>query len=272
MEKINVEKINMPKIEFKNVCKIFNTRRQNIVALDNINFQVKNGEFVSLIGPSGCGKSTIIRILDNIISPTSGEIFIDGQEVTQKNIKIFIRKIGFVFQQPNLFNWLTVKQNVSLPLKILHIKGKQWSERVDYLINMVGLDKYKNAYPNEISDGMKQRIGVVRSMVHDPEILLMDEPFGALDTMTREMLDLEILDIWKKTKKTIIFITHDVEEAVLVSNRAFVMTTNPGRMTNVVEIDLAYPRNLGMQKEKKFIDLEHMLTNMIGSVDLSKIK
>ncbi len=267
-----MEKVKSPKIKFENVNKIFNTARQKIVALKDINFEVQEGEFVSLIGPSGCGKSTIIRILDNIIEPTSGNIFIDGKEVTRKNIKTFIRNIGFVFQQPNLFNWLSVKQNVSLPLKVFNIKGKEWDERVDYLINMVGLDSHKDAYPTEISDGMKQRIGVIRSMVHDPEIILMDEPFGALDTMTREALDLETLDIWSKTKKTIIFITHDVEEAVLVSNRVFVMATNPGRITNMVEIPLPYPRNLSMQKEDTFIHLEHELTGMIGSLDLSKIK
>lgn len=267
-----MEKVDIPKIKLDHIYKEFATRRQVVKALEDINMEVYKGDFISLLGPSGCGKSTIIRIISGITEQSSGDFYIDGTKCDNINIKSLLKNMGFVFQQANLFPWLTVKQNVQLPLKIFKLHGKEWDERVDALIDIVGLTKYKNSYPSSISGGMVQRIGVIRSMVYDPEILLMDEPFGALDTMTREILDLEILDIWDKTKKTIIFITHDVEEAVLVSSKVVVMGTNPGRITGIVDVDLPYPRTLSMQKERMFVELEHKLTNMIGSIELSKIK
>lgn len=263
-----------PRIVFKNVTKIFKTRRQTITAVDNVNIEVQKGDFVSLIGPSGCGKSTIIRMLDDITKPTSGEIYIDGQMIPKKK-KISpeqIRKMGFVFQQPNLLPWLTVKQNVALPLKVFGLKGKEWEENIDRLLEMVNLTRCADAYPVEISGGMVQRVGVIRAMVHDPEILLMDEPFGALDEITREQLDMELLSIWHKTKKTIIFITHNVEEAALMSSKVYVMGTNPGRIVSEVSIDLERPRTLEMLTQEKFIKYRDKLTALIGEIDLSKIK
>lgn len=263
-----------PRIKFTNVTKIFKTRRQTITAVHNVNLEVMQGDFVSLIGPSGCGKSTIIRLLDDITKPTSGEIYIDGQKIPAK-AKISreqIKKMGFVFQQPNLLPWLTVRQNVALPLKVFNLKGKKWEDNIDRLIEMVGLTKYRDAYPVEISGGMMQRVGVIRAMVHDPEILLMDEPFGALDEITREQLDMELLSIWHETKKTIIFITHNVEEAALMSSKVYVMGTNPGRIVAEVPIDLPRPRTLDMITQDRFIEYSEKLTALIGEVDLSKIK
>lgn len=245
-----------------------------ITAVEKANIEIQDGDFVSLIGPSGCGKSTIIRMLDDITKPTSGEIYIDGEMIPKKK-KISpeqIKKMGFVFQQPNLLPWMTVRQNVALPLRVFGLKGEKWEKNIDRLLEMVRLTKYANAYPVEISGGMVQKVGVIRAMVHDPEILLMDEPFGALDDMTREQLNIELLSIWRETKKTIIFITHNVEEAILVSSKAYVMGTNPGRIVSEVEIDLNRPRTLDMIREKKFIDYEEKLTALIGKVDLSKIK
>jgi NitT/TauT family transport system ATP-binding protein len=263
-----------PKIRFNDVTKIFKTHRQAITAVKDICFTIDEGDFVSLIGPSGCGKSTVIRLLDDIIKPTKGDIYIDGELIPKKK-KISpeqIKKMGFIFQQPNLLPWLTVRGNVALPLRVFGLKEKKWEENVDRLIDMVGMTKYKNAYPTEISGGMVQRVGVIRAMVHEPEILLMDEPFGALDEMTREQLNIELLEIWRKTKKTIIFITHNVEEAILLSSKVYVMGTNPGRIVSDVKIDLPRPRSLEMITTDKFISYEKNLTGLIGEIDLSKIK
>jgi NitT/TauT family transport system ATP-binding protein len=186
--------------------------------------------------------------------------------------KDVVKKMGFIFQQPNLFPWLTVRDNVALPLKVFGLQGAEWEKNVDRLIEMVGLKEYEHAYPAEISGGMAQKAGVIRAMVHEPEILLMDEPFGALDEITREQLDLELLSIWEKTGKTIIFITHEVEEAVLLASRVYVMATNPGRIVAEVDIDLPRPRTLEMIEQEKFIQYELELTNMIGKVDLTNIK
>ncbi len=261
------------KIKFLNVTKEFRTKRQRIVAVKDYSMDVEDGEFISVIGPSGCGKSTIIRMIANIIKPTSGNIFIDGEDYSRKKIpKDVLRKIGFIFQQPNLLPWLTVRQNVELPLKIFNVDKKICDERVSYLLDMVNLSDYGNSYPLEVSGGMTQRIGVIRAMVHDPEILLMDEPFGSLDGITREQLNIELHKIWLETKKTIIFITHNVEEAVLLSQKVYVMGTQPGRLTNTVEIDLPADRTLDMINTAVFQDFVTMLTNMIGKLDISAIK
>lgn len=264
-----------PKIKFEHVTKIFHTRSQDIIAVKDYSMEIQAGEFVAILGPSGCGKSTLIRMLDGIIDTTEGEILIDGQKVNYAGKKMptqTLRKMGFIFQQPNMLPWYTVRQNVALPLDVFGLKGPEWEKRVDDLLAMVGLSGYANAYPHEISGGMLQRAGVIRAMVHDPEILLMDEPYGALDELTREQMNMELLDIWTKTKKTIIFITHNIEEAVLLSDKVFVMGTHPGRLVEVVGLDLPRPRQLSMITEPKFIEYRQYLENAIGEIDLSKIK
>ncbi len=263
-----------PKIEFRNVTKIFHTRSQTIVAVQDYNMQVETGDFVSIIGPSGCGKSTLIRMLDGIIQPTSGQLFIDGQELdaTRRLPRDILRRMGFIFQKPNLLPWYTIRQNVALPNRIMGKTTKEDEAYVDHLIDMVGLTKYRDAYPVEVSGGALQRAGVVRAMVHKPEILLMDEPFGALDEMMREQLDIELLDIWKNLGITIIFITHNVEEAVLLSSSIYVMGTQPGRLLEKVEIDLPRPRELSMITTERFAAYERELTGLIGKLELKNIK
>ena len=263
-----------PKIEFRNITKIFQTRSQTIVAVKDYSMQVETGDFVSIIGPSGCGKSTLIRMLDGIIQPTQGQLFIDGQELdTSRRLpREILRRMGFIFQKPNLLPWYTIRQNIALPNKIMGKLTKEDEEYVDSLIDMVGLTQYRNAYPVEVSGGALQRAGVVRAMVHKPEILLMDEPFGALDEMMREQLDIELLDIWKRLGITIIFITHNVEEAVLLSSSIYVMGTQPGRLLERVEIDLPRPRELGMITTERFASYERELTGLIGKLELKNIK
>lgn len=262
------------KIVLKDLTKIFQTRRQTITAVKDVSMSFEQGDFVSILGPSGCGKSTIIRMINDLIKPTSGKIIIDGQDITEyKRVpKEVIRKMGFIFQQPNLYPWLTVRENVALPLKIFGFQGEEWNNYVDELIELMELTPYRDHYPGEISGGSLQRTGVIRAMVHKPEILLMDEPFGALDETTMRYMNIELLEIWKKTKKTIIFITHSVEEAVLLSNRVYVMGTNPGRVVDEVIIDLPRPRTLEMLSDDKFLNYCNYLTEQIGQIDLSKIK
>ena len=243
------------KIKFDHVTKVFETRSQTITAVKDYSMEIQAGEFISILGPSGCGKSTLIRMLDGIIDTTEGDILIDGVKVNHKGKKMpssVLRKLGFIFQQPNILPWYTVRQNVALPLRVFGLKGPEWDSRVDELLEMVGLKEYAGAHPNEISGGMLQRAGVIRAMVHDPEILLMDEPFGALDEMTREQMNMEL--------------------AVLLSSRVYVMGTNPGRLVETVTLDLPRPRNLSMITQKKFIEYRQLLESYIGEIDLSKIK
>ena len=264
-----------PKIVFDHVGKVFKTRKQKIEAVHDYSMKVDEGDFVSIVGPSGCGKSTLIRLLDGIIKPTSGNIFIDGQEVSKgKMKKEFLQKMGFVFQEPNLLPWLNIKDNVALPLKILKLEEDETvsEKRVDDLLKMVGLEKNWDSFPVEVSGGMNQRVGVIRAMVHNPEILLMDEPFGSLDGITQEVLDMELLKIWEESHKTIVFITHSVEEAVLLSKKVYVMATKPGRLVSVENIDLPYPRSLEMVTSEKFNNYTQKITDLIGKLDLKNIK
>lgn len=263
-----------PKIEFRNITKIFETRSQTIVAVKDFSMKVDEGDFVSIIGPSGCGKSTLIRMLDGIIQPTEGELYIEGKQLdTSKPLpQETLRKMGFIFQKPNLLPWYTLRQNVALTNKILGNTSPDADAYVDELFEMVGLSKYEKSYPVEVSGGALQRAGVIRAMAHKPEILLMDEPFGALDEMMREQLNMELLSIWKKLGITILFITHNVEEAVLLSNSIYVMGTQPGRLLEKVEIDLPRPRSLSMISDPHFAEYEHRLTDLIGKLELKNIK
>ena len=264
----------IPKIVFENINKVFHTRKQTIVAVKNYNMQVDQGDFVSIIGPSGCGKSTLIRMLNGIIQPTSGRMLLNGipLDTSKPYNKETLRKMGFIFQQPNMLPWYTIRQNITLPLKIFGLDTPEYQDYADELISITGLRKFADAYPIEASGGALQRAGVVRAMVHKPEILLMDEPFGALDEMLREQLNMELLAIWKRLNITIIFITHNVEEAVLLSNSIYVMATEPGRLVEKVEIDLPRPRNLEMITQPRFVSYTQRLVDLIGSVELRQIK
>jgi NitT/TauT family transport system ATP-binding protein len=262
------------KISMKNVTMVFKTRHQTVKALEEVTLDVHEGELVSIVGPSGCGKSTIIRIISDIIRPSSGDVLVDGIPANQGSVQeknVLVRKIGFVFQEPNLLPWLSIRENVQLPLKIFGYAGEKWEKHTDTLLEMAGLSDYAKARPSEVSGGMMQRVGVIRAMVHDSEILLMDEPFGSLDEINRELLDMELLDIWGKTKKTIIFITHNVRESVLLASRVIVMATQPGRIQHEIPVDFPYPRTLALTKESAFAACEERITRMIGELELSSI-
>lgn len=263
-----------PIISIQHVNKLFNTKRHKIQALQDINMEFGKGELVSIVGPSGCGKSTIIRLVDDIIKPTDGTITVDG--ITYDNnkpiSKEMIRKLGFIFQVPNLYPWLTVKENVMLPLRIHGLSSPEYDENVQRLLKYVDMERYADAYPSELSGGMHQKIGVIRGMVHKPEMLMMDEPFGALDENTREMLNIELLHIWQETGMTIIFITHNVEEAVLLSQRVYVMASHPGRVVAELEVKFDRPRTLDLLADRTFGEYCTKIENLIGKIELKQIK
>ncbi len=260
------------KIILENVSKVFKTKRQDIHALQDISIAIPEKSIVSIVGPSGCGKSTIIRIINDIIKPTSGKIIVDSYEYEEVVPKEVIRKMGFIFQRPNLLPWLTLKENIAFPQKIYGLKGREWDEWIEELLVLGKLEAYANQKPSSLSGGMLQRGGVLRAMSTKPEILLMDEPFGALDDMLREQLDLETLDIWSKLEQTIIFITHNVREAILMSSKVYVMATEPGRIIAEIDLDLPYPRSLEILTDDLFLEYEKQITALIGEVDLAQIK
>lgn len=266
--------MNAVTIRLDKLNKIFRTRHRDIHALSDVDLTVGQGEFVSLVGPSGCGKSTILRMLANIVRPTSGRISINGVELSSRSRwpESLIRSLGLVFQAPNLLPWLTVRENIALPLRVFRMRDAGLEARLDDLLGRFGLEDHAGAYPAELSGGMAQKAGVLRALVHDPDILLMDEPFGALDPMTREDLDLEILELWRSSGKTIVFITHDVEEAVLLSTRVVVMGTAPGRILEEIFVGLPRPRVLSQRTDERFLALCAHIAGTIGDVDLSQVK
>jgi NitT/TauT family transport system ATP-binding protein len=230
----------LPRLRVVNVSKVFRTNHGNFTALDNINLTIKQGEFVCLLGPSGCGKSTLLNLIAGLDKPTQGEIWSNGNRVTGPGSDRVV-----VFQESALFPWLTVVENVEFGLKILKVSPKiRRTLAVDYL-KLVGLDeKFHNSFIHQLSGGMKQRVAIARALVMEPAILLMDEPFAALDVYTREMLQQELQNIWTESHKTIVFVTHNVQEAVLLGDRVIVFAKNPGRIKAEYEIDILRPRKI----------------------------
>lgn len=204
--------------------------------LKDVDLSINEGEFVCIVGPSGSGKSTLLRIIAGLLNPTIGSVVLDGKNITGTTDS----NRGMVFQDPTLFPWLTVKDNVDFSGAV---QGNKKSGRAEELIELVGLNGFENSYPHQLSGGMAQRVAIIRTMIHEPELFLLDEPLGALDAFTRINMQEEILRIWQQNKHTMIMITHDVDEAIVMSNRVVILSANPGTIKNVIEIDLPYPRN-----------------------------
>ena len=235
-------------IELRSVSMTYRTRKKgSVTALADLNLTVEAGEFVALVGPSGCGKSTILKLVSGLLAPTAGDVLIDGQAVRGPR-----REMGFVFQTPVLLPWRTVRDNVLLPIEMLGLPVKVHAARADELLAKVGLGDFKKAQPWELSGGMQQRVGICRALVHDPDVLLMDEPFAALDAMTREALGIELLRIWEERRKMVLFVTHSIPEAVLLADRVVVMSPRPGRIAGVVPIDLPRPRHIEQEYDEGF--------------------
>lgn len=230
---------NAYEVQLKNVGMVYKTGKTDVDALTKISLDIKKGEFISLLGPSGCGKTTLLRIIGDLLENTSGEVYIDGESPRTARIK---RKYGIVFQSPVLYEWRTIRKNVELPLEIMKIKRKERKRIVEEMLALVGLSDFADHYPSQLSGGMQQRVGIARALAVGPEILLMDEPFSALDEFTREKLHEDLLNIWQQTNKTIVFVTHNISEAVFLSDRVCVLSPHPGRLSAIVDIDLPRPR------------------------------
>jgi NitT/TauT family transport system ATP-binding protein len=230
----------------------------SLLALDRINLEVREGEFVSVVGPSGCGKTTFLSVVDGLIPASGGEILVDGVAVTKPGPDRAV-----VFQDASLLPWRTVLDNVVYGLECAHVKTREARERARHFIDMVGLNGFEASYPHELSGGMQQRVNLARALVMDPKILLMDEPFAALDAQTRETMQEELLRIWMKAGKTVLFITHQIDEAIFLSDRVIVFSGRPGRVRASVDIDIERPRSLRLKRDPRFHALEDRIWGLI---------
>ena len=249
-----------PALELRNLTKEIPTASGGPFAIfTNVSLAVRDGEFVSIVGPSGCGKTTLLRVVNGLLSASSGQIFIDGKEQTGADHDLVM---GFVFQGASLLPWRTSLKNV-----LLGIEGKKPAREAEEIarfhLNLVGLSGFENHYPHQLSGGMQQRVNLARALVVDPRILLMDEPFAALDAQTRTFMQLELLRIWSQTKKTVIFITHMISEAILLSDRVVVLSQRPGRIRSEFTVPLARPRNIDIKSDHRFVELENAVWKQI---------
>lgn len=246
------------KVQIKDVKKTYQGRGGETVALNGINLNIMENEFVTVVGPSGCGKSTLLNIIAGLLEPTSGTVICNGQEVRGTG-----RDRGVVFQQYALFPWLTVKKNVLFGLDMKGIKGQEAEEIAMKYIRMVDLEKFQDSYPKELSGGMKQRVAIARAYAANPEVLLMDEPFGALDAQTRTQLQQDLLETWQTERKTCFFITHDVDEALILGQRVIIMSARPGRVKSIVDIDIPYPRDQETKMSPRFLELKNLIWSQV---------
>lgn len=246
-------------VSYDDIRKVYGEGEDEVVALTDVDFSIDEGEFVSFVGPSGCGKTTLLHLTAGILDPTSGAASVDGVNVTSAAHEK--HKVGLVFQQPVLLEWRTVLKNVLLPVEILSENNvleegmDVYRERAMDLLELVGLEGFEESYPQELSGGMQQRVAICRSLVYDPPVLLMDEPFGALDAFTREKLNEELLRIWRETGKTVLFVTHDLEEAVFLSDRVVVLSARPGQVLEIIDVDLERPRDDEMRTTERYQEL-----------------
>jgi NitT/TauT family transport system ATP-binding protein len=256
----NLSAVAQSVITLDNVTKTFQTHHATVRALDTIQLSIREKEFVCLIGPSGCGKSTILGLIAGLAKPTSGTLRIDGKSI---DVARQGHQIGLVFQDPVLLPWRTVHENVSLPLEVLKFPRSERLERIKVVLELVGLSGFEQRFPHELSGGMRQRLGIARALSFDPQVLLMDEPFGALDTITRDKMSIELLRIWEQQQKTVVFVTHSISEAALLSDRVVVLTPRPGRISAIIDNPLARPRPLQMRDCSEFIALSRQLRQLL---------
>lgn len=241
-------------VSMTNVSKVFGESSNNkTIALQNIDLTIAPNEFISIIGPSGCGKSTLLRLIGDLITPSSGDIRVNGKQAHQARLD---QDYGMVFQAPVLFEWRRILQNVSLPLELRGVNKKDRETQARRLLGMVELNGFEDHYPWQLSGGMQQRAAIARSLATQPQLLLMDEPFGALDEMTRERMNMEVLKIWEQTQVTVVFVTHSIAEAVFLSTRIVVMSARPGRIMHIVDVDLPVPRDEQTREMETYFRVE----------------
>lgn len=241
-----------PEIQLEQVSMRYRTNASEVLALQEVSLDIGKGEFVSLLGPSGCGKTTLLRLMADLLQPTDGTVTVAGKSAKEARLA---QKYGIVFQNPVLYDWRKVRPNITLPLELMGMKKAERDRKALELLQLVGLTKFKDKYPWQLSGGMQQRVAIARALAMEPEILLMDEPFSALDEFSRERLNEELLSIWSQIGNTVVFVTHSIPEAIFLSDRVFVLSPHPGRLSAVVEIPLPRPRTKEMRNSPEFFSL-----------------
>ncbi|MBW4632433.1 MAG: ABC transporter ATP-binding protein [Iphinoe sp. HA4291-MV1] len=249
-----------PRLEVSHLSKSFKNQGKSLLVLQDINLQLLQSEFVSIVGTSGCGKSTLLNIIAGLEKPTSGEIKVDSEVVIGPG-----PDRGMVFQNYTLYPWLTVAENIGFGLSLHKIPSSEQKQRINYFLEVVGLTRFAKAYPKQLSGGMKQRVAIARALANKPSVLLMDEPFGALDAQTKEQMQLFLLDLWEKTKTTILMITHDIEEAVFLSQQIYVMSSQPGQIQCQIPVTLPQKRNLDLKLTPLFIEIKRQVLHALRS-------
>jgi len=250
----------VPLLELQGVCYTY-PGSQPVEALRDISFDVERNEFVSVIGPSGCGKSTLLRLISDLLPVTGGRVLIggEGSRVARRR-----REIGFVFQEPALMPWRSTAKNVRLPLEVLKRDRAGGRQTAESLLNLVGLGEFAGKRPDQLSGGMRQRVSIARALTYDPPLLLMDEPFGALDQITRDEMNNELLNVWEQKQSTVVFVTHSIGEAIYLSDRIVVLSPRPGRITDIVEVALPRPRDPAIKRSRQFFEIE---TQLLGALE-----
>ena len=250
-------------IKVESVSKVFSSfSGDSVCALEDVSFDIQPGEFTTIVGPSGCGKSTLLRIIAGLLKPTEGRVTVGGDLV-----KAPIKGVGFVFQRPVLFDWHRVLANVLVPVELAGLRKKDYTEKAYDLIKLVKLEGFEDKYPGELSGGMQQRVSIARALILDPDLLIMDEPFGALDALTRDQLNLELLKIWQDKRKTVVFVTHNIPEAVILGDRVIVFSERPGRIRAIIPIELERPRSIEVKSDKRFGERQVEIYNLIAGDD-----
>lgn len=253
-----VSALDKPKLEVCNLSKSFKNQGKQLTVLQNINLQLYKSELVCVVGASGCGKSTLLNIIAGLAQPSCGEVKVDDEVVLGPG-----PDRGMVFQSYTLYPWLTVSDNIGFGSKLRGLSQAERKERIAYFLEVVGLTRFAKAYPNQLSGGMKQRVAIARALANEPEVLLLDEPFGALDAQTKEQLQQFLLELWRQTNITIWMITHDVEEAVFLSQRIYVMSANPGQIKEEIAIALPQPRNVEIKLEREFMEMKRRVMHSL---------
>lgn len=244
-------------LNLTNIGMIYNSESGQVEALNNINIDIGDGEFVSVLGPSGCGKSTLLFIATGLTKPSCGKVSIDGKEITKP-----YHEVGFVFQDHLLLEWRTVIKNITIQGELRGMSKEKTIAKAEKLLEMVGLSEFADKYPYELSGGMQQRVSICRALLHEPKILMMDEPFGALDALTREQMRVDLESLWLKRKSTVMFVTHDINEAILLSDRVVVLSKRPGSVLLEMKIDLPRPRSINVADDNKFLMYKRKLTKV----------
>ena len=246
-------------LDVKKISKNYKNRDKVNRVIEEISFNIKKGDFVSFVGQSGCGKTTLLKLISGILKVDSGEIFVDDKKITKPD-----KNIGMVFQDFSLFPWLTVKENIEFGLKISNTNDKERNKIVEHYLNVTGLKEFVDTYPKSLSGGMKQRVAIARTLANKPKVILMDEPFGSLDSLTRSSMQEFLTNLWEKEHKTIIFVTHDVEEALFLSNRVYVLDKRPTKIKNEIEVNFIRPRKHILKHSKKFFDMKNKIIDLLG--------